>query len=204
MQDRVSEKYRAPSLTHSRASNLCQLVLKELGLGLTRTVDQHDGYDFLVEGRVRVAVRYAFPSASREQSYTKKNGELSRYSYKRWTFNFHRHGKISDRYCDFFVCLLGSDRSAGRGTFEVTCFVIPWEAITGLTFCSSIRSDSPRSYNGHYARYIDAWPLIAEAAGAGSSGLPRFKVSIDARRRFRLTRLPESGPEARSAAAGRF
>ena len=177
------------------------MALKAMGLDAARAVDFRDGYDFLINDKVRIAVRYAIPTSDREQIYKKRNGEISHYVYKRWTFNFHRHGKIDERYCDFFVCFLAAPVSKdgkkaaaknGKGS-DVTVFVIPWEAITGLTFCSSVREGSSRSYRGKYAVYQDAWNLIEEAAESGVSGgvhepraIKTLRISADSRRRLRL------------------
>ena len=179
---------QAPNLTHANATTICAMALRAMGLDAKRGVDFRDGYDFLVNGKVRLAVRYAIPTADREQTYRKRNGEISRYVYKRWTFNFHRHGELGERYCDFFVCFLASADSKTRSSSEVTVFTIPWEAITGLTFCSSVREGSTRTYRGKYAKYRDAWHLIEQAAE--QSGAPhehkRLRISADSRRRLRL------------------
>ena len=197
---------QAPNLTHANAATICAMALKAMGLNAERAQDFRDGYDFLVDSKVRIAVRYAIPTSDREQIYKKRNGDISHYIYKRWTFNFHRHGKIDERYCDFFVCFLAApiskDRkkssakngSNGSGSSDVTVFVIPWEAITGLTFCSSVREGSSRSYRGKYSVYQDSWNLITEAASDGLSASavqePRavktLRISADSRRRLRL------------------
>jgi hypothetical protein len=202
---------QAPNLTHANAASICAMALKAMGLDAERALDFRDGYDFLVDRKVRIAVRYAIPTSDREQIYKKRNGDISHYLYKRWTFNFHRHGKIDERYCDFFVCFLAApiskDRkksstksgSNGSSSSDVTVFVIPWEAITGLTFCSSVREGSSRSYRGKYSVYRDSWNLIAEAASDGfsASGLqePRavktLRISADSRRRLRLVTSEE-------------
>ena len=162
MATRFAQAQDVPTLSHAQAARACATAIRSMGLGVERRVEQRDGFDFLIEGSIRVAVRHAFPTTYREQHYRKKNGEVSRYLYKRWTFNFHRHGRIDSRYCDFFVCLLGSlEAAAGE---DVVVFVIPWEAITGLTFCSSVRKHSARAYRGRYARYIDGWDAIVDAA----------------------------------------
>jgi hypothetical protein len=179
---------QAPNLTHANAATICAMALKAMGLDARRGVDFRDGYDFLVNDKVRIAVRYAIPTADREQTYRKRSGELSRYVYKRWTFNFHRHGELGERYCDFFVCFLASADTKVRGSSEVSVFVIPWEAITGLTFCSSVREGSTRSYRGKYARFRDAWHLIEQSAEqpAVAHERKRLKISADSRRRLRL------------------
>jgi hypothetical protein len=179
---------QAPNLTHANAATICAMALRAMGLDAKRGVDFRDGYDFLVNAKVRLAVRYAIPTADREQIYRKRNGDVSRYAYKRWTFNFHRHGELGERYCDFFVCFLASAEAKGRGNSEVTVFVIPWEAITGLTFCSSVREGSTRTYRGKYAKFRDAWHLIEQATERPGI-LPehkRLRISADSRRRLRL------------------
>lgn len=177
---------QAPNLTHANAATICEMALKAMGQHTDRALDYRDGFDFLVGEKVRVAVRYAIPTSDRQQVYKKRNGELSHYTYKRWTFNFHRHGKIDNRYCDFFVCFLASANSKARS--DVTVFVIPWEAITGLTFCSSMREGSSRPYRGKYAVYQDAWHLIEEATGAslGVGERKHLRISADSRRRLKL------------------
>ena len=179
---------QTPNDTHASATQICELILNAVGLRAERVTDYRDGYDFLVGGRVRVACRYAMPTSDRQQIYKKRNGETSTYSYKRWTFNFHRHGRIPDRYCDFFVCFLASADTKARGSSDVSVFIIPWEAITGLTFCSSVREGSTRSYRGKYAQYRDAWHLIEQSAEQPVAARERksLKISADSRRRLRL------------------
>ena len=174
---------------------ICETALKAMGLEVERALDYRDGYDFKLNDSVRVAVRYAFPMADREQVYRKRNGELSRYVYKRWTFNFHRHGKLDKRYCDFFVCFLASSDTVTKGRSEVTVFVIPWEAITGLTFCSSSREGSNRPYRGKYARYQDAWGLIERAVRGGNGDTIRkqLRVSADSHKRLKIISSEDGG-----------
>ena len=201
---------QAPNLTHANAASICHMALKTVGLRVRKTADYREGYDFMVEDNTRIAVRYAIPTSDRQQVYRKRNGELSHYSYKRWTFNFHRHGKRPERYCDYFVCFLASaaaakpvpevDENGGitEPMTDVTVFVIPWEAITGLTFCSSMREGSTRPYRGKYAIYQDAWEQIGQTACAGSerpasTERKRLRISSDSRRRLRLIVGPADG-----------
>lgn len=196
------QKHATPNHTHSNATMVCETALKAMGLKVERALDYRDGYDFKVNGEVRIAVRYAFPMADREQVYRKRNGEISRYVYKRWTFNFHRHGKLGKRYCDFFICFLASSDTMTKGRSEVTVFVIPWDAITGLTFCSSSREGSNRVYRGKYARYEDAWELIEQAAGGdagngnGYGRSKKLRVSADSRKRLEILTTGLSSEDA--------
>jgi hypothetical protein len=201
---KMKQAGQAPNLTHANAATICAMALKAMGLDARRGVDFRDGYDFLVNEKVRIAVRYAIPTADREQTYRKRNGEVSRYVYKRWTFNFHRHGELGDRYCDFFVCFLASADTKARGSSDVSVFVIPWEAITGLTFCSSVREGSTRSYRGKYAQYRDAWNLIEHSAErpAAAHDRKRLKISADSRRRLRLVAQDTRAAGVREVGAG--
>jgi hypothetical protein len=67
-------------------------------------------------------------------------------------------------------------------------FVIPWDAITGLTFCSSVRGGSSRGYRGKYAVYQDAWHLVERSARGKSAVIAhkRLRISADSRKRLRL------------------
>ena len=177
---------QTPNHTHANAATICEMAFKAMGLRAKRAVDYRDGYDFDVEGKVRVACRFAMPTSDRQQLYKKRNGEVSTYHYKRWTFNFHRHGRITDRYCDFFVCFLASPAVAADAS-EVVVFVIPWEAITGLTFCSSVREGSVRGYRGKYVVYQDAWHLIEKGArGQKATSTKVLRISSDSRQRLKL------------------
>lgn len=118
------------------------------------------GYDLLVNGVTRVTLRVAFPGLRRHRVTVA--GRSYQYRYRTWHFNFHHHGKLKERYTDFFVCLGVSP--AQRGKTEV--FVIPWEKVTGKTF-SLHGGRGP--YGGRYASYRDAWQQIAAHAGGASS-----------------------------------
>ena len=82
------------------------------------------------------------------------------YMYETWHFNFHQHGRLDDRYTDVFVCLAVRSRQPWREDV----FVIPWTEVTGKTF--SLHAGR-RSYDGAYARFQDAWQLIAQLAKRG-------------------------------------
>lgn len=119
-----------------------------------QTMSPLSRYDFLVNGRIRIAVRTAFPSSYRRRVRLRKR--LYSYVYRAWNFNFHHRGKIDERYCDFFICVpLG-----GRRVNLNVAYVIPWEARTGKTF---YLPDSQRPYSGKYAVYRGGWDRIAKA-----------------------------------------
>ena len=114
-------------------------------------------YDFLLNGKMRVALRSAFPSSYRRQVRLRRR-QYS-YVYRAWNFNFHHRGRIDEKYCDFLICVpLGAGRLDLRNAY-----VIPWEARTGKTF---YLPDSQRTYSGKYVAYRDAWHLLRTAAEA--------------------------------------
>jgi len=112
------------------------------------------GYDLVVNDRVRVALRVAFPRVRKH--HVTVRGRHYMYRYRSWHFNFHHHGKLDKRYADVVICLAMEPRHPSREEL----FVIPWEAISGKTF--SLHA-SRRQYAGQYARYLNRWRVIAEA-----------------------------------------
>lgn len=119
-----------------------------------RSVPPTQGYDLLVNERVRVALRVAFPRL-RKHHVTVRDRHYT-YRYRSWHFNFHHHGKFGKRYADVFVCLAMEPRQPSRE--EV--FIIPWDAISGKTF--SLHAARHR-YNGRYAQYLNRWRVITDA-----------------------------------------
>ena len=113
------------------------------------------GYDLLVNERVRVALRVAFPRVRKH--HVTVRGKHYTYRYRSWHFNFHHHGKFGKRYADVFVCLAMEPRHPSREEI----FVIPWEAVSGKTF--SLHA-AQRRYNGQYARFLNRWSGITKAA----------------------------------------
>ena len=114
-------------------------------------------YDFLINGKLRVALRTAFPSSYQRRVRLRKR-QYS-YVYRAWNFNFHHRGRIEERYCDFLICVpLGSKRVELNATF-----IIPWEARSGKTF---YLPDSQRPYLGKYAKFRAAWDQLRESAAA--------------------------------------
>jgi len=128
--------------------------LRRMGLTV-RTMPSTSGYDLLLNDDVRVTLRVAFPGLRRHRVTVA--GRSYQYRYRTWHFNFHHHGKLKDRYTDFFVCLgMNPDQ---RGKFDT--FVIPWEKVTGKTF--SLHGGRGE-YGGRYAQFRDAWHLFAAPA----------------------------------------
>jgi hypothetical protein len=122
-----------------------------------QSVSATQGYDLLVNERLRVALRVAFPRVRKH--HVTVRGRHYTYRYRSWHFNFHHHGRFGKRYTDVFVCLAMEPRHPTRE--EV--FIIPWEAISGKTF--SLHAARER-YNGQYAQYVNRWSVIARALEA--------------------------------------
>ena len=115
-------------------------------------------YDFVVDGRFRVALRVAYPSSSRRR--VQVGGRNYNYVYRAWNFNFHHRGQVGERYCDFFACV---PLVPGEPPDLAEIFIIPWEAISGKTF---YLPDSRRSYAGKFAIYRNAWAQLVNGAAA--------------------------------------
>src|SRR5947209_1544817 len=82
--------------------------LREMRLDV-RVMDPLARYDFILNGKVRVALRTAFPSSYRRRVRVGK--KQYSYVYRAWNFNFHHRGRIDAQYCEFFICVpLGSRR----------------------------------------------------------------------------------------------
>jgi len=128
--------------------------LRRMGLNV-RTMPSTSGYDLLLNDDVRVTLRVAFPGLRRHRVTVAWRSY--HYRYRTWHFNFHHHGKLKERYTDFFVCLgMNPDQ---RGKFDI--FVIPWEKVTGKTF--SLHGGRGE-YGGRYAQFRDAWHLFGTPA----------------------------------------
>ncbi len=133
--------------------------LRALGLSV-EAASPMSRHDFLVDGRVRVAVRVAFPSASRRR--VKVGRRKYSYVYRAWNFNFHHRGVVGERYSDFFVCVaLGT----GNPMSMEEAFIIPWDALTGKTF---YLPEARRTYRGKFKVFRNAWEQVVAAARSGS------------------------------------
>lgn len=133
--------------------------LRSLGLRVRRASSMAR-YDFVVQGRIRVAVRVAFPSSSRRR--VKVGRRQYNYVYRAWNFNFHHRGVVGDRYCDFFVCV---PMGTGKAVSLDDAYVIPWDALTGKTF---YLPEARRSYRGRFSVFKNAWEPVANAARSES------------------------------------
>jgi len=108
-------------------------------------------FDLLVDGSVRVALRVAFPGCYAHTVTV--NGRRYQYDYQSWNFNFHRHGRWENRYCDVFLCVAKQRRA------DDEVFVIPAEAVTGPTF--SLHG-AGKPYRGRYAPYRSDWKVLRD------------------------------------------
>lgn len=129
--------------------------LRSLGVSV-EDAGATERFDFVVAGRLRIAIRVAFPSSSRRK--VKLARRSYSYVYRAWNFNFHHRGVIREQYADFFVCVpLGT----GKAMSLEDAFVLPWEALTGKTF---YLPESRREYRGKFKVYRGAWNLLEAAA----------------------------------------
>jgi hypothetical protein len=125
--------------------------LKDIGL-VVQEVSRTEGYDLMVNGYIRVALRVAFPG--RYAHTVTVGGKRYQYNYRSWSFNFHRHGRWDRKYCDVFICI-----AKRRGESDEV-FVIPASVISGPTF--SLHGAGNRPYRGRYAPYRDRWSVFTE------------------------------------------
>jgi hypothetical protein len=137
--------------------------LRQNGFGVEE-VSHNRTYDMLVNGHTRVALRVAFPG--RYAHTVTVNGRRYAYDYKSWNFNFHRHGRWHERYCDVFVCVAKNRRAADE------IFVIPATAVTGPTF--SLHA-AGKPYRGRYRIYRNRWSVLADQQPPGAE--PHSKVA---------------------------
>ena len=138
---------------HELARTLVASRIKRRGLNV-QAQPCRSLFDLLVNGVIRVAIKGAERSKPRPQTVN-IGGKTYHYLYRMWHFNFHRHGRLV-RYADFVCCV-------ALGTKPTTIYVIPWEEIRGKTF-GFHQPKRKRSYNGHYAPYLDGWQAVINAA----------------------------------------
>ena len=150
---------------HQLARTATATRLRRMGLEV-REVPRAQGYDLLVSGGVRVALRIAFPG--RYAHTVTVGGKRYAYDYRSWNFNFHRHGRWDKRYCDVFVCIAKRRRAADE------IFVIPANAVSGPTF--SLHG-AGKPYRGRYARHRNRWSLIAQMRSASTESGRKVEVA---------------------------
>jgi hypothetical protein len=136
---------------HQTARDAVAAQLSQLGVAVL-DVSRGKGYDLLVNGELRVALRVAYPG--RYAHTVTVSGKRYVYNYRSWSFNFHRHGHWDRKYCDVFICI-----ARRRGGTDET-FIIPAAAVTGPTF--SLHGTGTRPYRGRYARYRNAWNIFTD------------------------------------------
>ncbi len=134
---------------HQQARASISSRLRRMGLSVEE-VARNGQYDMLVNGKLRVALRVAFPG--RYAHTVTVNGKRYAYDYRSWNFNFHRHGRWEHKYCDVFVCIAKHRRAADE------VFVIPAQAVSGPTF--SLHG-AGKPYRGRYADYRNCWGVFA-------------------------------------------
>jgi len=137
---------------HHKARSVVAAKLGAMGLGV-EDVPRTKGYDFLINGEIRVALRVAFPG--RYAHTVTVGGKRYTYNYKSWSFNFHRHGRWDRTYCDVFVCI------AKRRSGSDEVFVIPASSVSGPTF--SLHGAGAKPYRGRYAPFRDRWNVFSES-----------------------------------------
>lgn len=135
---------------HQMARAAVAAKLRSLGMQVEE-VGRNRKYDLIVNGRIRVALRVAFPGHYAHAVTV--NGRRYEYDYESWNFNFHRHGRWQQRYCDVFLCV-AKDRK-----FADEIFVIPATAVTGPTF--SLHG-AGKPYRGRYAIYRNRWSILSD------------------------------------------
>jgi len=149
-----SDVYKAVNRVHKHDLPKQRVAARLRRLGATvRAASAAHSYDLVINGETRVTLRVAYPGLRRHRVTV--GGRSYRYRYRTWHFNFHHHGRFSERYTDFFVCIAVNP----KGRDQV--FVIPWEEVTGKTF--SLHGGRG-AYNGRYARFRDGWEQVLEAA----------------------------------------
>ncbi len=142
-------------LKHELPKQRVAARLRRLG-ATVRAASAASSYDMVVNGDTRVTLRVAYPGLRHHRVTVA--GRSYRYRYRTWHFNFHHHGRLADRYTDYFVCIAVNP----KGRDEV--FVIPWEQVTGKTF--SLHGGRGR-YNGRYAPFRDGWERVLDNSKGG-------------------------------------
>jgi hypothetical protein len=148
------------SAVHEFAKAHVGARLRMMGLAV-RTTTPFSGSDFIVNQRLRIALRAALLST--HQRKVRQGARLRRYRYCHWCFNFHRHGQVRTRYCDVFICL---PLVPGKQPDLQDAVLIPWEARSGKMF---YLHRGKRPYRGKYARYRNAWVQLRQRCASAEA-----------------------------------
>jgi len=105
------------------------------------------GPDFITKSGLNLDVKYSNPYIYSKD--TKKNGVRE---YKKWTFNFHHHGKPQSKV-DFFICILNND-----GDFHIYVIPQPLHAEKQILTISG-----PQFNSGKFDYFKDNFDLIKSA-----------------------------------------
>ena len=135
---------------HQAARTAVASRLRRMGF-FVEEAPRNGKFDLLINGELRVALRVAFPG--RYAHTVTVNGRRYAYDYRSWNFNFHRHGRWEQKYCDIFVCIAKHRRVADE------VFVIPATAVSGPTF--SLHG-AGKAYRGRYAAYRNRWTMFSD------------------------------------------
>ncbi len=139
---------------HERYKRSVAAELRAHGMGVVEA-EGASSFDLFVNDHVRVALRVAYPGMRRHR--VTAGGRTYRYRYETWHFNFHHHGRLDERYTDFFVCIA---KDCGGANKDHT-FVIPWASVSGKTF--SLHGGRG-AYRGRYAPFLGAWGALRRAS----------------------------------------
>lgn len=126
--------------------------LQSLGLQVeVQPQPWNNGFDLLVNGRVKVAIRVAYPHLMHR--VTRSRGKEYEYYYPVYVFNFHTHGEYNTM-SDYFICL------GMVGTSVQHTFIIPRHRLTGKTFC--LQAMAQRKYRGKYLPFQENWQTLTQ------------------------------------------
>lgn len=125
-------------------------TLQSLGMQIERH-SFHDGYDLLVNDRIKVAIRVAYPHSMHR--VTRFHGKEYEYDYPVYVFNFHIHGQLN-AVADCFVCI------GMIGSSIQKAFVIPRTHLSGKTFY--LQAMGQRPYRGKYLPFENNWQILTK------------------------------------------
>lgn len=123
--------------------------LRSLGLQV-EVQPWNKGFDLLVNDRVKVAIRVAYPHLMHR--VTRSRGKEYEYYYSVYVFNFHARGHYNTT-TDCFICI-GMVGSSVQNTF-----IIPRHRLTGKTFCLQAMG---RRYRGKYLPFQENWQTLTQ------------------------------------------